>query len=501
MQKNFLGGIFVKTKVKKFLALMLTFIMMLSVGIVHVNAKLTLWKKTTDTFVREFLYEDNSADTSAANFTSSGKYNVKGSGTDDVAQYVGEIKRETVMGKDFKHVDFKGMTVNGTFDSKKNAIRIQLAYKDQTDATILKDDGNIKENAVNANFSNIYSTLRTDKALLYTFYGYSDNPSDGTYWTADFMRSTSSAGPTARLENLDICSSNGVPHRIDVVVYATGTSSNDYMRLAIYVDGVLKNSAGRKIGEDFKNSRLAIYRQLDASPDYIAFPEFSHHFSYMYDLFTTNIKITPKDRSEIESLMVTKPDWCDTTDATHKETAGTKQDFTIDNVSDELETEINKVLKSSDVEKSIDVISLDGIITKEGTAKVIKISDGTEVEDLSTVTAEEVVLDINGIYISLNQLEAGYDSLDVDANGKADLIINKADNTTAYTSKLIIAGYDDDKMISCKVFDVDIAANADIKQYVYSQTYEVDGATRYKAFCFKGLSDPVPLVEAGDSSK
>ena len=455
---------------------------------VSVSAALEVSKPATDESVREFLYTTTGSN---AKLATSGKYYVKGSGADDVAKYLGEIKRETVLGKDFKHLDFEGIVIEGTADKTRN-IWIQVAYKDQ-------DADSVSANTHSA-FSKPYNTLGTDKAYVYTLYAYSDNK-PGTNFVADMRRKADSEGSKAYIYNDDIYSSNGVPHRVDIVIYATGTTSNDYMRTAVYIDGVFSNGGGYIIGSDFSSgSRLEIYKQYQkTATGKVNTPVFSHHYSYEYENFG---KVTAISRTDVENMMITTPVWCTTSDAKNAETIGAFKDVVVENVSDEFETKINTVLKSSEVEKSIEVMSLEGLITKEGTAKLIKKTDGTVVEDISAVTADDVLLDVNGIYITLKQMEAGYHSLDVDENGNAVLKINKINSADSYTSKLLIAGFDANNcMLGIKVFDINVPSNADIKQHEIAHSHSVNGAASYKAFCFNSLEECVPLVESGDSLK
>lgn len=100
------------------------------------------------------------------------------------------------------------------------------------------------------------------------------------------------------------------------------------------------------------------------------------------------------------------------------------------------------------------------------------------------------------IYVD-KETPSGYISLDVDSNGTATLKINKTDST-GYVSKVIIAGYNGNKLISCKVFDVNIAADAENKEYSQTYTYTVNNAAKYKAFCFESLANPKPLIKAAE---
>ena len=92
---------------------------------------------------------------------------------------------------------------------------------------------------------------------------------------------------------------------------------------------------------------------------------------------------------------------------------------------------------------------------------------------------------------------SGYCSLDVSANGTATMKINKIDNTS-YTSKLIIAGYNENEMLSCKAFDVNVAADAGQGIHTITENYTVNGAEKYKAFCFKSLLNAEPLIKAAE---
>jgi len=330
--------------------------------------------------------------TGYAYITSEGTYKVEG-----YDQPFGSITKEEVLGKDFRHWDFDTVSSATT----KAYYRYMITSKDLTDEELAE---NTYENFLLNPVDDLTlvapkTTLGVDgKVYLYSFYAYMDEKTNSELIFRFTNNGTETVGATVKTTGAELYSANGVPHKVDVAVYATGNTTDKYFHIALFVDGKFVNGGAAKISKSANYKTGCDLKIFYNATTEAKTPTTSLHVSYLYDLFTNEESLT-KERVDIENLMFTDPIWS-TTDAVT--TASEFVGIEIENVSDEVETAINNTLQN-DVEKEIEVTSLDELITAEGTAKLVKKSDGTEVTDVTGLTVDDVLLEVNGIYIKLKQ--------------------------------------------------------------------------------------------------
>ena len=238
------------------------------------------------------------------------------------------------------------------------------------------------------------------KSSVYTFYAYTQNATT-TNTDSDILTIQLADISTITINARDIVSENGIPHKIDVVLTSDGT--NRYCHL--YIDGVdkyVKSVATAHTVNSQLQSRFNIISLATTTSDTVSDTDW-----YITNIDDTQTSFITTALTEVNAGLVSSPNHTSATVSSSYNSV----DY-ITGVTSAVDYKLKTALETKDAgDKTITLTereyknpaSIFDTTISNPTVKLVSKTTGDEVDVSSaTVTMENYILKVNGIYVDVN---------------------------------------------------------------------------------------------------
>lgn len=340
-----------------------------------------------------------------------------------------------------------------------------------------------------------------DGVALYTMYAYSKKSTGEPLKVNMTANGKDDANHTLDLPASILYSENGVPHKIDIVIYDRAQSNSfngkGFYRYKVYIDGLLYTclhgaSTGIATDSDTVSPTLSLkLTPADGTLSWIDTEWYvwapSKNLSTNYARYSTKGDIT-------DFIFESTVNW----ESSYTKSGTIKEDV-VNGVTADVDGKLNAVLLSKTVDNVIELaesIYNNPVAIFDGTATNVKLIDKvTGVEytsaNIGNKTFDDMYICVDGVYVlveSVPDADLTFDKGTKLAKVRANLL------SAGTTCRIIVGAYNNDKLADIKVSD-ELTATANTA-VTYTATGIEEGAEEYKIFVFDSLRTIKPLVEA-----